>query len=167
MGGVGKTALATVLAHRLKDRYPDAQLFLNLRGADPERRPPVAPVEAMRSIIHYVRPEARLPEEFDALAPTCRSVLQENNHRILLLLDNAGDADQVKPLLPPANCLLLITSRQQFKLPGLESRCVGCLAPKQSEELLLKLAPRLEDQAATAAELCGHSRWHLRFLLAW
>ena len=156
MGGVGKTALALVLANRLTDRYPDAQLFLNLRGADPEHRPTVTPVEAMQNIIRCFQPEARLPDTLDALAHFYNSVLQDGHRRILLLLDNADNADQVKPLLPPPNCLLLVTSRRQFRLPGLETRNLACLSPDKSVELLLALAPRIDGTAAAAAELCGH-----------
>ena len=155
MGGVGKTALAVVLAHRLKDRYPDAQLFLDLHGADPEHRPPVTPVDAMQGVIHSFQPEARLPDTLDELAPIYRSVLAGAG-RVLVLLDNAADAEQVRPLLPPPKCLLLVTSRQHFQFPGLETRDVDCLAPEKSRELLLNLAPRLEEYAEAAAELCGH-----------
>jgi hypothetical protein len=155
MGGVGKTALALVLAHRLKDRYPGAQLFLNLRGADPEHRPPAPPAEIMQSVIHAFRPEARLPETLDALAPTYHSVLNDAGS-VLLLLDNAADADQVRPLLPPSKCLLLVTSRAQFTLPGLAARNLDCLPPARAQELLLKLAKRLQGYEGEAAELCGH-----------
>ena len=65
MGGVGKTALAIVLAHRLKSRCPAAQLYINLRGADPEHRKPVAPPDAMQIIIHAFHPDSLLPEEID------------------------------------------------------------------------------------------------------
>jgi tetratricopeptide (TPR) repeat protein len=109
----------------------------------------------MQSVIHSFQPEARLPATLDALTPIYRSVLA-NAGRILLLLDNAAADAQVRPLLPPPNCLLLVTSRQQFALPGLETRNLDCLAPEKSRELLLKLAPRLEGHAAEAAELCGH-----------
>jgi tetratricopeptide (TPR) repeat protein len=155
MGGVGKTALATILAHRLKDRYPDAQLYLNLRGADPDHRKPVTPGEAMQSIIHTFHPEAKLPDEPDALAPIYRSVLTDAG-RVLLFLDNAAGADQVRPLLPPGNCLLIVTSRTQFTLPGLATRNIDCLQPEKSQELLLKLAPRIKGHEQDAAELCGH-----------
>jgi hypothetical protein len=147
MGGVGKTALAVMLAHRLKDRYPDAQLFLNLRGADPERRPPVPPVEAMQSIIHCFHPEARLPDDLDALAPIYRAALAARDRRILLLLDNAAGADQVKPLLPPPNCLLLVTSRWQFKFPGLGTSNLDCL-PKSLKDFV-----PLEDVNAEASQI--------------
>ncbi|HVM59452.1 MAG TPA: tetratricopeptide repeat protein [Verrucomicrobiae bacterium] len=156
MGGVGKTALAVALAHQLKDQYPDAQVMLNLRGADPDRRPPLSSAEAMQNVIHAFAPEAKLPNTVDELKPIYLSVLQEGNHRILLLLDNAASPEQIEPLLPPSNCLLLVTSRAHFTLPGLKAKDIGCLKPDQSVKLLLKLAPRIGEHAAHAAELCGH-----------
>ena len=155
MGGVGKTALATVLAHRLKDHYPDAQLYLNLRGADPEHRPPVAPADAMQSIIHVFHPEAKLPEALDQLTPVYHGVLNEAG-RVLLFLDNVADAEQVRPLLPPANCLVLVTSRNHFSLPGMVTRDIDCMRPEKSQEFLLKMAPRIKGHEKDAAELCGH-----------
>ena len=155
MGGVGKTALATILAHRLKDKYPDAQICLNLRGFDPTGRKPMPPTEAMQSIIRVFQPEAKLPEAEEDLSQIYISVLNEAG-RVLLLLDNAADAEQIRPLLPPSNCLLLVTSRNQFSLPGLATRNIECLPPEKSQELLLKLAPRTQGHEATAAELCGH-----------
>jgi len=161
--GVGKTALAVVLAHRLRDRYPDAQLYLNLHGAGADAQgygstagiKPVTPVEAMQRVIHDFHPEARLPDTLDALAPTYRSVLAGAG-RVLLLLDNAADAAQVQPLVPPPNCLLLVTSRAQFSLTGMATRNIDCLKPAKSQELLLTLAPRLKGHEQEAAELCGH-----------
>jgi tetratricopeptide (TPR) repeat protein len=155
LAGVGKTALAVVLAHRSKDRYPEAQLYLNLRGADPERRPPLTPVEAMQRIIHCFHPEARLPSNSDQLLATYQSVLVQAG-RALLLLDDAINADQVRPLLPPANCLLIVTSRTQLQLPNLATCNLDCLKPEKSWGLLLKLAPRIEGHEKEAAELCGH-----------
>jgi tetratricopeptide (TPR) repeat protein len=155
MGGVGKTALALVLAHRLKERYPDAQLYLNLRGADPDPRGPVQPVDAMQRIIHAFHPQSRLPDTLEELSPLYRSVLTDAK-RVLLLLDNAADADQIRPLLPPPNCLLLVTSRAQFSLPGLAVRNLDCLQPGKSEELLNALSPRFGPHTEEAAELCGH-----------
>ena len=155
MGGVGKTALATVLAHKLKDHYPDAQLYLNLRGADPEHRAPVTPADTMQSIIHAFQPEAKLPEELDKLTPIYNGVLNEAG-RVLLFLDNAADGEQVKPLVPPANCLLLVTSREHFSLPSMVVRDIDCLRAEKSQELLLKLAPRISGYEKEAAELCDH-----------
>ncbi len=162
MGGVGKTALAVALAHRLIDRYPDAQLFLNLRGAGADAGgyrgsaiQAVTPAEAMEQIIHSFHPDARLPEALDDLTPIYLSVLAEAG-RVLLLLDNAADAAQVSPLLPPAGCLLLVTSRTQFAIPGLTVHRLACLAPDDSCALLLRLAPRLHGSESDDAVLCGH-----------
>lgn len=155
MGGVGKTALAVVLAHRLKSRYSAAQLYLNLRGADTDHRQPVSPADAMQTIIHSFHPEMKLPEAIDQLAPIYNSVLTQAG-AVLLFLDNTANADQIRPLLPPENCLLLVTSRTQFSLPGLESRQIDCLPPEKSQELLRTLAPRITGYEPEAAELCGH-----------
>lgn len=155
MGGVGKTALATALAHQLKDRYPDAQIYFDLRGADTEKRPPVEFVDAMRFIIRTFLPEASFPKPSDELAALYRSVLNEAG-RVLLMFDNAADAEQIRPLLPPPNCLLLVTSRKQFNLPGLTTHNTDCLKPAKSQELLVTLAPRIKGYEKEAAELCGH-----------
>jgi tetratricopeptide (TPR) repeat protein len=155
MPGVGKTALAKVLAHRLADKYPDAQICLNLHGFDPMRKMPMPPAEAMQKVIHFFKPEAKLPETAEELSPIYISVLNDAG-RVLLFLDNAANAEQIQPLLPPSNCLLLVTSRNQFSLPGLATRNIDCLPPTQSRELLLKLAPRIKGHEATTADLCGH-----------
>ena len=155
MGGVGKTALATVLAHKLKRRFPDAQLCLNLHGADLEHCPPAKPAEAMQSIIHAFRPETKLPDELDKLTPIYNGVLNDAGH-VLLFLDDVADAEQIRPLMPPANCLLLVTSRMHLSLPGLVSFNIDCLLPEKSQELLLKLTPRIKGYEKEVAELCGH-----------
>ncbi len=168
-GGVGKSALAVVLAHRLKDLYLDAQIVLNLRGAGADQAgryhatsiKPLTPVEAMQSVIHCFHPEEKLPDDLEKLTGDYLSVLQEEvevdgkkrPRRVLLLLDNAADADQVRPLLPPPNCLLLVTSRAQFHLPGFETRNLDCLKLEKAREFLLELAPRMKGHEKEAAEL--------------
>jgi tetratricopeptide (TPR) repeat protein len=156
MGGVGKTALAIALAHRLKHRFAEAQIFVNMRGADSERRSPTTPVECMQRIIRSFHPDAKLPDELDDLQLVYRSVLQQRDGRVLILLDDVASPEQIAPLLPPANCLLLVTSRHQFTLPGLPARPLDCLPPSDSETLLLRLAPRVDQDAPAAAALCGH-----------
>lgn len=151
MGGVGKTALAVALAHRLIAHYPDAQLVFNLHGVDPE---PTKPAKVMERVIQSFYPTARMPDDPDQLAGVYRSVLAQAG-KVLLLLDNVANAEQIELLLPPPNCLLLVTSRAHFHLPGLACRSLDCLASEKSCELLLNLAPRLRDRAAEAAELCG------------
>ncbi len=165
MGGVGKTALALTVADRLKHRFPAAQLYYNLRGADPDHRDPLRPAEVMERILHAFQPEAKLPEDAETLRGLYLGTLRQAGP-VLLLLDNAAGADQIKPLLPPANCLLLITSRTQFSLPGLALQSLDCLTPEKARELLCALSPRLGQftaEVTESAELCGRLPLALEF----
>ncbi|HQE92986.1 MAG TPA: tetratricopeptide repeat protein [Anaerolineae bacterium] len=150
MGGVGKTTLALKLAEQLTPRYPDAQFYLDLRGVDPQ---PLTPTAVMTAVLRAYYPTARLPEDEAQLQPLYRSVLQ--GQRALLLLDNAADAAQLRPLLPPASCLLLVTSRQRFTLPGLHPLDLDAMPKLEAEALLREIAPRVDGRAGDLADLCG------------
>ena len=117
MGGMGKTALALVLAERLKERFPDAQFYLDLKGVDKQ---PLTAAEPLTHVIRAYHPTTQLPENEAELHGLYHSVL--HGQRALLLMDNAADKWQVEPLLPPFSCFLLITSRQHFTLPGFTPR---------------------------------------------
>ncbi len=149
MGGIGKTALALKLAEQLTPRYRDAQFFLDLKGTTM----PLSPAEAMAHVIRGYHPTARLPETEAELRGLYCSVL--SGQRALLLMDNARDAAQVEPLIPPASCLLLVTSRWHFHLPGLFARNLDTLPAADARKLLLTIAPRIDGRAAEIAQLCG------------
>jgi len=157
MGGVGKTALALKLAEKIKGRYPDGQFYLDLLGVSPQ---PLTPTKAMEHVIHAYHPGARLPEGEAELRGIYLSVLHDQ--RALLLLDNARDRKQVEPLIPPAGCRLLITSRQYFTLPGLFAKSLDCLPPADACKLLLTIAPRIGGLAEEVARLCGYLPFALR-----
>ncbi|MFL6143240.1 MAG: ATP-binding protein [Labedaea sp.] len=116
--GIGKTALAMHWAHRIKDRFPDGQLHVNLRGFDPHA--PVDPSQALHGFLEAlgVVPSG-IPSDLEARAALYRSVAAD--HRLLIMLDNAASADQVRPLLPNTpTCLVIVTSRN--RLDGLMVR---------------------------------------------
>ncbi len=134
MGGVGKTELALVLAHRLAPNYPDAQLMFELQ---PGGRP--LPAEALlAAVLHAFQPEARLPDALAELqALYCQAL---TGKRGLLLLDNAATADQVRPLLPPpAGWAVLVTSRRRFPLPAGQTRDLDALPEPDAAALLERM----------------------------
>jgi tetratricopeptide (TPR) repeat protein len=157
MGGVGKTALALKLAEKIKERYPDGQFYLDLLGVSPQ---PLTPTKAMEHVIRAYHPGAKLPEGEAELRGIYLSVL--HGKRALLLMDNARDKKQVEPLIPPAGCRLLVTSRQYFTLPGLFAKSLDCLPPTDACKLLLTIAPRIGELAEEVARLCGHLPFALR-----
>ena len=156
-GGVGKTALALKLAERLAPNFPDAQISMDLLGVSNK---PLTPGDAMAYVVRAFQPEAKLPENERELAGIYQSVL--HGKRALLLMDNARDAAQVRPLIPPACCVLLVTSRFHFVLPGLHAKDLNTLPPDKAEELLLRIASRIDREASAIAKLCGYLPQALR-----
>ncbi len=161
MGGIGKTALALVLADRIKSQFPDGQIFVDMRGTsnNPEL-PPLTPSEAMAQVIRAYNPVDRLPENSNELRGLYLSVLAAKH--ALLLLDNAAGSEQVESLLPPAGCAVLITSRIKFACPGLVEKDLDILPKDKACELLLQIAPRIGDWADELARLCGYLPFTLR-----
>lgn len=161
MGGIGKTVLAFKLIELLKPRYPNAQFFLDLKGASTQ---PLTVAEALAHVVRAYHPAAKLPDSESELRGLYLSVL--DGQRALLLMDNAANAEQVEPLIPPAGCLLLVTSRQHFTVPGLVAKNLDTLSAADARNLLLTIAPRIETQADEIAALCGHLPLALRLAAA-
>jgi DNA-binding SARP family transcriptional activator/tetratricopeptide (TPR) repeat protein len=160
--GVGKSALATVWAHRAAGHFPDGQLYVNLKGFGPAG--PVTPEQAIRGFLQALGvPSAELPESLDAQAALYRSILA--GKRVLVVLDNARDADQVRALLPGGGeCAVVITSRA--RLDGLAATVgariltLDVMSPAESCELMAGRLGASRAQAepeavADLARLCA------------
>ncbi|WP_433789099.1 tetratricopeptide repeat protein [Actinoplanes sp. CA-252034] len=157
--GVGKTALATRWAHRARDRFPDGQLYIDLRGYDPEQ--PVSPEAALARFLRSLGlPGEQMPADAEERAALYRSLL--DRRRMLVLLDNAASVDQVRPLLPgSAGSMVLVTSRDG--LPGLVVRhgarrlSLDVLRRDDALALLRRLAGEsVSGDPAAAEELAAH-----------
>ena len=133
--GIGKTSLALHWAHRNAARFPDGQLYVNLRGFDPGGTA-TDPAEAVRGFLDaFGVPAERIPAGADAQATLYRETLA--GRRVLLVLDNARDADQVRPLLPGTpGSVVVATSRDRLAALGVRPLTLGLLSPDESRELL-------------------------------
>ncbi|WP_190819472.1 ATP-binding protein [Saccharopolyspora pogona] len=159
--GVGKSTLAVHWAHRMRDRFPDGELYVNLRGFDPIAEP-MTPDEALGFFLAAlgVAPE-RIPPSDDARAAMFRSLV--HNKRMLVLLDNARTVDQVRTLLPGTRtCLVLVTSRNRLDdlvvREGATPMTLVVLTEQESHELLAHYLgqDRLSAEPEAVAEIVAH-----------
>ncbi|GAA1987631.1 AfsR/SARP family transcriptional regulator [Kitasatospora viridis] len=169
MGGVGKTALALHVAHRVREAYPDGQLYVDLRGADATPADPEAVLSGF--LLALGVPADAVPEGLDARSALFRSVV--DGRRLLLVLDNVHDTAQIRPLLPGAvGCAVLATGRTRLSgLPATVQADLGVFEPAEALELLSRTigAERLAAEPAAARDLlllCGHLPLAVRIVAA-
>ena len=170
MPGVGKTSLALSWAERVREQFTDGQLYVNLHGYDKGQ-----PTSAEHALDNFLRaldaPLSTLPVDVEALTGLYRSLL--HGRRALIILDNARSAEQVRPLLPPSSCPVLVTSRS--RLSGLVIRegairlALNTLPPVHAERLLTSAisGPLTDAESRTAAilaEQCAYLPLALRIV---
>ncbi len=155
--GVGKSALAVQVAHHLAESFPDGQLYADLHGADAGR----SPAEPIAVLAHFLRvlgvAERSIPANLDEAAARWRSLLADR--RLLIVLDNAQEAAQVRPLLPAGpGCGVLVTSRRSLAdIDDATHLDIGALPQHTAMELLLRLGgSRVAAAPEAAAEML---RW--------
>ncbi|MBB5960296.1 DNA-binding SARP family transcriptional activator/tetratricopeptide (TPR) repeat protein [Saccharothrix tamanrassetensis] len=167
--GVGKTALALHWAHRVAAQFPDGQLFVNLRGFDETE-----PLDPRTALVGFLRAlgatDSRIAADLETQAAQYRSVLA--GRRVLVFLDNARSAEQVRPLLPgSAGCLVLVTSRHRLDdlvvTEGASALHVQRLPEEGAESLLAAVLGRHRieqepDAVAELVELCDRLPLALR-----
>jgi len=159
MAGVGKTALAMQWAHQVADRFPDGQLHVNLRGYDPG--PPMLAADALAGFLRGLGvAEQDIPAQTEDRAACYRSLLA--GRRMLIMIDNAADVEQVRPLLPGSpSCMTVVTSRDA--LAGLVARDGACrldlgLLPLAEAAGLLRalIGERADAEPEATVSLAGH-----------
>ncbi|MER7516464.1 BTAD domain-containing putative transcriptional regulator [Streptomyces sp. NPDC126499] len=169
MGGVGKTALALHVAHRVRESYPDGQLYVDLRGSDPVPADPEAVLSGF--LVALGVPGDAVPDGLDARSALFRSVV--DGRRLLLVLDNAKDAAQIRPLLPGSvGCAVLTTGRTRpAGIPATVPVDLDVFQPAEALDLLGRTigTARLEAEREAARELvvaCGHLPLAVRIVAA-
>ncbi|GAA3150575.1 hypothetical protein GCM10010521_42800 [Streptomyces rameus] len=171
--GVGKTAVALQLAHQLGSRHPDGQLFADLCGSHPDRAP-LGAREVLAQLLGGlgIGPD-RLPDDLPGRTALFRSLV--HGRRMLIVLDDAAHAEQVRPLVPRGPACVLVTSRRrQFGLAARDGAYrieLGPLAPRDSVELLARVVGRervtgQQEAARELARLCGNLPLALRIAAA-
>ncbi|MBP2476691.1 DNA-binding SARP family transcriptional activator [Crossiella equi] len=170
--GVGKTALAVHWAHGVREHFPDGQLYVDLHGFDAAREP-LSPVAALGRILRAMGVSAAgIPAELDEQAALYRSLLADR--RLLLVLDNARDADQVRPLLPPSGTVLVTSRHRLGELvadSGARSLPLPVLAAEDSRAVLTGMlgADAVAAESTAVDELgrrCGQLPLALRIAAA-
>ena len=154
LGGIGKSALAMVVAERVAEHFPDARLWVALNGTDAN---PKTPPDAMREIIFSFDPDTGIAlkdASNEQIAQVYRAVLQ--NQRALLVLDNARDNAQVRPLLQ-ANVAFLVTSRAHLTEGGLHPLHLDVMRAADADAYLVSLCARLQGarELRELGALCG------------
>ncbi|MFI1018897.1 BTAD domain-containing putative transcriptional regulator [Streptomyces sp. NPDC020965] len=158
IGGTGKTALAVHVAHRLRAWFPAGQLFVDLAGVTEK---PAVPRIVLGHLLHALGvPDAGMPDDLDARAALYRTMLSEQ--RMLVVLDNAADGEQIRRLLPGyPGCAVIVTSRARLTAVPAHTVELDSFGPEEARDLLAAVVggEKVRAESVAARDLvatCGH-----------
>jgi hypothetical protein len=151
MPGVGKTALCLRLGERIKHLYPDGCFFI--KAESPREEINYSEIVA-RNLIYYFYPHLSKIEDGNSLLGIYHSLCYEKKY--LLNFENVKPADNIRDLIPNKDCLIILSSREKFCIPGLLGLEIKPFRSEEAEEYLEKIAPNLGGDASLVADLCGY-----------
>lgn len=154
--GIGKSALLVAVAHRLTDNFPDAQLYFHLKANSSSA---VSGIAARTAWLQRCSPESKLPTDETALAALYRSQLSGTDgrsQRVLVVIDDPANTDDIEALSPPPGGVLIVASRRS--LGSIQAIAVEALDPESSGKLIAAVCPRLEPSPylTELAQLCSY-----------
>lgn len=157
MGGIGKTTLARRFIESVIQDFAHGQIELDMMGLSDA---PISPELAMEEVLRAHNPSMTSPASSHEMEAMYFSTLKDR--REVILLDNAANREQVEGLIPPSDCLLVVTSRQQFALPGMHRITLQSLPSNEAESLLASIAPRITGHEKELAATCAFHPMALR-----
>ena len=135
--GVGKTTLGGVIVKNLLSRFDEEPIYIDMRGSTAD---PLSPEEVMSCVINLLRSSEKFPEKESKRTHLYTTLLQRR--KVILFLDNVPNLQNLKRLLPPNNCALIVTSQKPLSVPHLISKKINPLDTGDAQKLLLKKSPR-------------------------
>jgi tetratricopeptide (TPR) repeat protein len=148
--GVGKTGFGVVLVKSLRSKFNEEPIYIDMRGFSAH---PLSSEEVMVRVINLLRSSEKFPEPESKRAHLYTTLLQRR--KLVLFLDNVPNSQALKPLLPPKNCALVVTSLKPLALPHLISKKLNPLDTGDAQKLLLKTSPRTGFWGNEISKLCG------------
>lgn len=147
--GLGKTSLALKVTPKLSPQFPDAQIFIHMRGSTHE---PLTPAEAMAIVIRTRHSYMKLPDDERELGKTYHSLLEGG--KMLIILDDVENRNHVQPLIPSESCYTIITCNESFTLAGFHNIDLKPLEMKEAKKLLSTLHSKIGVMEEELAKIC-------------
>jgi len=148
--GMGKSFLATYVGYQLVNKYPHAQIKIDLKGATDK---PLSPYEIMSEVIRIFRPKIHLPNDVELVKKAYWTCLEST--KTVIILDDAANSAQVYPCLPPEGCAMLVTSRKELAIEGVTCLPLDKMEEQHARDMIFKTAGHLPPEVVE--DICSSS----------